>query len=269
MDKSSAFELEGDHHSEQQISDWVSAEEYYHNHLPSFSAAEVPSYSTADFRYEWYLRKSGAADLLSKNNIKVLDFGCADGESLAAFAPTISYFGVDVAESLLPKAKAQWPKGKISKIARHDQLPFGPEFFHGMVSFGVLHHIPNVSNTLIELNRVLKKNAFLILLDPITDMTRLDGTRLGLSPRERGIPPIYYLRNAEKLGFEIVRLKLGGLGGLNQLYSKLKHDWQKKLLMHLDNTICSRFSPFSIRYSRRSFFQKFAPTFSVVILRKR
>ena len=84
----------------------------------------------------------------------VLDFGCGDG----FFAKTVFKkidIGLDVEESRIKQSKNI---GVYKKIVVYNgkKIPFPDNFFSTIVSNCVFEHLPNLENTLQEINRALK-----------------------------------------------------------------------------------------------------------------
>ena len=201
---------------------------------------------------------------------KFLDFGCADGLILDRFLARkklkIDYFGIDSSSELIKEAIRKNPKRTF--IVRKDSgpLPFEDGFFDFVTAVSVLHHIPNVGATLKEFTRVLKKGGYLYIKDPITDMKKMDGKRIGLSPHERGIPVSYYLDFCVQHKLKPVKIVYLGFGPLNFL-EKIFTPFSLWLRNNLDFLLCNLFR-FNSAYSRKSLYKKIAPTYVALVLQK-
>jgi SAM-dependent methyltransferase len=84
-------------------------------------------------------------------------------------------------------------------------MPFADQSFDLIVCLGVLHHIPNVSTVLREIERVLRPNGWLLLREPIVSMGDWSQRRRGLTRNERGIPLPILRRMIQENHFEIVK----------------------------------------------------------------
>lgn len=99
----------------------------------------------------------------------VLDFGCGDG-----FFARVAFqkqgkieFGLDTEPKIKKEAEESGAYGKVI-IYDGNKLPFPDEYFASIISNCVLEHIPDLKNTLKELNRILKKGGR-IYLAAVTD----------------------------------------------------------------------------------------------------
>ncbi len=86
-------------------------------------------------------------------------------------------------------------------------LPFEDNSFDLITCFGTLHHIPNVTNVLNELLRVLKPNGFLLLREPLNSMGDWTKPRTGLTKNERGIPVSHFDKVFNKENITIISKK--------------------------------------------------------------
>jgi len=80
-----------------------------------------------------------------KENDHVLDFGCGNGRLFEILKNKgIDYWGVDVSERLLEKAREKYPdiKDRFFKTSAQERLPFPGGFFNVICSIAVFHHFP-------------------------------------------------------------------------------------------------------------------------------
>jgi len=110
---------------------------------------------------------SGYLDLMPVKGFDgkdILDYGCGPGHDLVGFleySKPKNLVGADVSNSSLQEAEA--------RLALHDgdadlvlldpdkvQLPFADQSFDYIHSSGVLHHLPNLTQTLNEFRRILR-----------------------------------------------------------------------------------------------------------------
>lgn len=98
-------------------------------------------------------------------NKKVLDVGCWTGR-YASFANMYAkkVFGIDPSPEAITYAKKNIPKASFF-VGTVESLPFKDRFFDVVVFLAVIEHIPKGTElqALIEINRVLKKDGYLIL----------------------------------------------------------------------------------------------------------
>ena len=93
----------------------------------------------------------------------ILDNGCGTG-TLMEFLPTKDIIGFDISSGMLNKAKK-----RMNILVRGDsqRLPFKDETFNTIVCRGVLHHLQDTKEGVIEMYRVLKKKGEIVILEPI------------------------------------------------------------------------------------------------------
>ncbi len=104
------------------------------------------------------------------NSEKHLDYGAYDGEIIKTLMNThaiMKGYGIDVNREIIEKSKDQMPDGILLKhIEKAKKLPFTDGFFDTISILDVIEHINKQEPILIELNRVLKKNARIIITVP-------------------------------------------------------------------------------------------------------
>lgn len=101
---------------------------------------------------------------------KILDAGCGRGfylKTLSCFPFVKKIFGIDINPSYLKIARKNIDKEKviISKASIY-RLPFPNNCFDLVIASEVLEHLKDDKKALMELKRVLKKNAHLIITVP-------------------------------------------------------------------------------------------------------
>lgn len=120
-----------------------------------------------------YWRKKIAAFLPNKSNINLLDCATGTGDQIFALMKTgrIRFAsGVDLAEEMLKiaktKSKARFLSHQIDFVcANAEHLPYPDQSFDCVtISFGI-RNMPNISKCLREMNRVLKPDGMLIILE--------------------------------------------------------------------------------------------------------
>ncbi|GEM_PF-4623499 len=112
-------------------------------------------------------------DKFRKRNAKfILDCGCGTGRA-TLLAQNRGFSGVvslDISFEMLKclKAKLQrsWLGAKTYLVVGDaENLPFKNGFFDGIISLGLLHHIPSINKAINEQARTLKNNGLLIIGD--------------------------------------------------------------------------------------------------------
>ena len=104
------------------------------------------------------------------NEVKrVLEVGCGVGvlSSYLAYKYSWSVTGIDIDSEQIDIARKDQGENEYLKFVEADaiKLPYGNNEFDLVLSFDVLHHIPNWAMTIGEINRVLKSNGFYVLSD--------------------------------------------------------------------------------------------------------
>lgn len=187
--------LPGDDFSQSEIAAWYADEaEGYYSLWAEDAAGDQYPYHLVNGTY-------GFARLPAPPT-NALALGGGNGEDLLPVAETLTQAVVIEAsssyvESILPIEPLR------VKAAPSGDLPFDDESFDLITSFSVLHHIPNVSHVLSELNRCLRPGGILLLREPTHWMGDSSSPRPGLTMRERGLPVRFLEDRFKAEGLEI------------------------------------------------------------------
>lgn len=141
--------------------------------LKDFLTAEPPHLamirSIESVYYQPYLPLKG----------KVLDVGCGDGFfAWSIYRKQKLAVGIDIENSLWTEAKA---RGNYQQVLAYDgkKIPFADNSFDTVVCNCVLEHVPQASELLKEISRVVKKNGMFITTVVTSEFgDKLLGTRL-------------------------------------------------------------------------------------------
>jgi SAM-dependent methyltransferase len=152
------------------------------------------------------------------------------------------------------------------------KIDFPDNTFDLVTSFGVLHHIPNVSFVLSEILRILKPNGHFLLREPIISMGDWSKPRLGLTKRERGIPEHIFRKQFETADVKIIH-KFYLTCMTSFIQSKLGFITPRKLqsyktYVYIDG-ILAKLLKWNIRYHHSKFLHKLAPQSIAFVIRKR
>lgn len=101
----------------------------------------------------------------------LLDAGCASGRQLFALAGKIKAgYGTDIAQAFIEQANKFKAENKIENLtflqSDLEKLPFEDNFFDKIVCAEVLEHVFDFDLALLELKRVLKSQATLVITVP-------------------------------------------------------------------------------------------------------
>lgn len=199
-----------------------------------------------------------------------LALGAADGGEYGAIAPLVERF------TAIEPGRGFW-RGEIGGKPAEYRMPtlrgaidLADEACDMACAFGVLHHIPNVSEVLAELARVLKPGAPLILREPIVSLGDFRQPRPGLTAHERGIPHHLMDRMLAEAGFELERKSLAGFPGLQQIARRMgvSQPWDNPAFAAID-ALAARLMGWNARYWRPRLIDKAAPTMAYWLARRR
>lgn len=112
-------------------------------------------------------------NLVILQNASVLDTSCQDGGFLSILIKNnndknIKVYGVDLSKVDIEKAKNLIPSG-IFEITDNSSIPFPDKTFDVVISSLTLHHMANPINSIKEMERVLKENGSIYLIDIIAE----------------------------------------------------------------------------------------------------
>ena len=197
---------------------------------------------------------------------KVLGLGSGNGEEFRPVRRWIEHlYIVESADGYFHNdATTTYAKAQVD-----GSLEFPASFFDTTVNIAVLHHIPNVSHVLGELFRVLKSGGFCLVKEPITTLGAWHLPRKGgLAPCERGLPRDLFDELLRRAGFEIVHRTYFEFPPLRHLRDRGGIDtYNSKFWTGLDR-LCCKLTDWNYRYHRVNWFQKFAPSYVFLVLRK-
>lgn len=131
--------------------------------------------------------------------------------------------------------------------------------------FGVLHHIPNVSRVVREFARVLMPGGVLLVREPTTSMGDWRRPRVGLTPRERGIPKALFEQMVREAGLHIERTSDCYFPPWVRLCGKLRIPTFLSRAATAVDAVFSRAFRWNSRYHRKSLASRFAPASAFIV----
>jgi SAM-dependent methyltransferase len=174
------------------------------------------------YTYEYAaMNRLHAIGLLSRRRYGLcVALGCAAGDDVAPLAPVVDRFvAIEPAEAFWRTSIGGKPAQYLRPGPRGD-IGLGAGAADLATSFGVLHHIPNVSHVVGEIARVLAPQGYFAVREPITWMGDWRRPRPGLTANERGLPLDWFERLVRGHGFRILRRRLCMLAPLAVLARK-------------------------------------------------
>jgi SAM-dependent methyltransferase len=257
----SGKKLFGDDFNAEEIREWYGLEENACYEVYDQGRRRMPNNDWLHWQcgYRWALA--------GRNGLgKVLGLGSGNGEEFRPVRKFIEHlYIVESAEGYFHNDAAT----TYAKAGAGGVLDFPENFFDAAVNVAVLHHIPNVSRVLGELFRVLKPGGFCLVKEPITTLGPWHCQRKdGLTPCERGFPRELLDEMSRRAGFEIVRKTYFEFPPLRHLRDGCGIDtYNSKFWTGLDR-LCCKLTDWNYHYHRVNWFQKLAPSYVFLVLRK-
>ena len=259
--------LYGDDFDLTQVAEWFDDEREGYTNLPW----EDPDEANGVDSY-WYGAMNeyhGFRYLPDQTFRHALGLGSAYGGEFLSLADRIDRITI-VEPSKSLRSKRIGPIAPTYVDPRADgQLPFADGDFDLALLFGVLHHIPNVTAVVREVGRVVARDGYLVLREPIISMGDWRQPRQGLTKRERGIPRDLLISAVERAGFDVVRAR----PCMNPMIAKAASFWpalgpDRRLGVRLDAALCRAIN-WNYRYHANSKAQKVRPTSLSITARRR
>ncbi len=118
-------------------------------------AVEIPSKKHDSMTYEKITDK------------KVLEIGCSNGLAAKKYSKYFrTYLGIDISDKAINKAKSLKLKNTRFICSDAHLLPIENNYFDCVIVNSLLHHL-DLKKSLKEINRVLKKDGYLIFREPL------------------------------------------------------------------------------------------------------
>jgi SAM-dependent methyltransferase len=269
-DEISGRALYGDSFSSDQIQEW------YESEVTGYFDLLADHYKITDannrYRYEYDALNHFHAigGLLNRQFDTCLALGCAAGDDIAPLAPVVRRF------IAIEPAEKWWHDeigGKTAiymKPSAIGDIGLDSETADLATSFGVLHHIPNVSHVVAEIARVLKPGGLFVLREPVSSMGDWRKARAGLTANERGLPIEWFETFARTTGFNILARRACMFSPLSAITKALRISlpFAAMPIVKMDWLLSEAFR-WNKHYWRDTFAKKFAPSSAFWILERR
>jgi len=261
--------LYGDHLDPGQMQAWYDQEETGYFDLRNNFYGNTDADNQYSYEYEALNHFHAISALLGSRFNCCVALGCAAGDDVAPLAPVVDRFiAIEPAE--------KWWRAEIGgkpvtylKPAVTGTIELSSDSADLATSFGVLHHIPNVSHVTGEISRVLRPGGLFLVREPISWMGDWRKRRPGLTVNERGLPLQWFEKTAQESGFGVVRRHLCMFRPVSSIAKKLgvsmPYASQSVTLM---DWVCSEMLRWNIYYRRDTFFKKIAPGSAFWILKR-
>jgi SAM-dependent methyltransferase len=251
--------LYGDDFTSDQIEAWFRDEGEAYYRLPEERAPGVYAYHARNWRHGFrHLPYPLSLD-------HVLCLGGAYGDELQPILGRAKRVTILETASEFQNPSFEYVKPDIS-----GRMPFADNSFDLVTSFGVLHHIPNVSTVVSEMARCTKPSGWQLICEPTHSMGNWDVPRHLLTPRERGIPAHLLCKIVTDAGLQIVRQRrcmFSLTSRLHALLPKRTFVFNTGWITAVDDYVCN-LPWWSQRYHAENVFQKLRPWAMFLVLRK-
>jgi len=231
--------------------------------------AELGSKNREEYTYVYHALNNyyGYSLLPQQSFSHVLGFGSAYGDEFLPFLKKIKDLTIIESSEHFKNVNLGIPVKYISPNIS-GVLNFPDGHFDLITSFGVLHHIPNVSTLIKEMARCTKKGGYLLIREPLVSMGDWRKKRKNLTTHERGIPLDIFRKIIRTNNLEIISEQKCIFPLISLLGSSLRiKTYNSPWLVKLDRIFSVLFS-WNNRYHPASVFQKVRPTSVFYVLKK-
>jgi len=253
--------LFGDDLDDDQIRQWFADEEHGYFDLTSGVAQKIAEYDALN-------------EIALFSHIKRMRFdtclalGCARGNDIAPLAPLVNQFiaiepSTEFWRDIINQKPAHYRKPTLRGL-----LNLADGSVDIATAISVLHHIPNVTEVLTEIHRVLRPGGVLVMREPIVSMGDWRAPRRGLTKNERGIPHKWLLNTLKSAGFGVEHATYFAFAPMQQLARWLKiMPYRNAWTTYLD-LLLSAATIWNVQYHRTRLIQKIAPSAVAIVASK-
>lgn len=254
--------LYGDNFTGKQLDSWYAEEAEGYANLGA-NQHEQYQYEYHSLNWQHSLRH-----LPQRNGWRILGLGSAYGDELRPLLSKASSITILDPSSAFERADLDGVPLTYVKPHSSGMIYAGDSSFDLATSFGVLHHIANVSLVLREIYRVLANDSFFALREPIVSMGDWRVARQGLTKNERGIPLPILRSLVQEAGFTIKKEALCDFPLTRAVIGRIRSDvFNDPLATTIDAAFSQLFS-WNYRYHAVSNWQKLRPASCAMLLYK-
>jgi SAM-dependent methyltransferase len=262
--------LYGDNFNDLEIEQWFSDEEEgYSGLIEKGSSLKEYEFHEVDSRY-------GFNFIENLRFHKALGIGSAYGDEFIPIADKIDQISIiEASEKFVEQKRIGNTPVKYIKPTFDGKMPFADNEIDLVLSFSVLHHIPNVSFVISEIARITKPGGYILLREPVTSMREPIYTmddwqrpRIGLTKRERGISVKFFNEVFRKNNLEVVNEALWCFPAVARLQKTFKiKPFNHALTVAIDRVIC-KYIFTKPRYHTYKMIEKLRPAGAFYVLIK-
>lgn len=243
-------------------------EQWYADEGEGYANLGANNKESYQYAYHALNKLHGYANLKLQSNLEVLGFGSAYGEELEPVLDLAKHITIIDPSDAFVKDQIGTVPCTYVKPALSGQLPFVDEHFDFVTAFGVLHHVPNVLSVLMEIARVMKPGATMLLREPVVSMGDWRFPRTGLTRHERGIPLDLLKGMINDVGLVVRHESLCVFAPLSIIFKRVVPSvYNNSIITRLDKILCRLFR-WNLTYHAISSWKKIRPTSGFFILEK-
>lgn len=268
--------------SDEEFSVYLSGEKLYGDDLTGsdieqWFADEAEGYANLGagdkkkYRYAYHQlnRQHGFRFLRNISFDKALAIGGAYGDEFQPISKAIHELTIiDPSKSFCQTNLVHGVPCNYVKPCPSGDMPFEDDYFDLITSFGVMHHIPNVTHVIGECSRCLRLGGLMLLREPINSMGDWRTPRKGLTKRERGIP-VHILDDIIRTSkLKVIHQSFCMFSPLVRMSSVLGFRvYNSRSITAVDKMLSFLFSR-NVKYHRAKLREKFAPAAIFYVLEK-
>jgi len=256
----SGKELYGDDFSQEEVCSWIKDEEEAYTNMKSDNIKQ--------YQYNELNRHHGYSKLKNKTYETVLCFGGGNCHEILPVIEKIKKIYVIEPSSSYRSKTLNGKKLVYITPKSNGKIDADDNSFDLITCFGVLHHIPNVTSTIKELKRVLKKGGIILIREPTVSMGDWRKKRRGITKRERGIPLKIFNRIITKQNFKVIYKARVLQPFARRGFGMVKNPLNSKLVTILDSLLSKTFS-FNKKYHATRWYHKLQPQSIFYVLEKK